>query len=89
MGLGDKIKNAAQEAGGKIKEEWGDLTDNERLEAEGKLQQAEANAKQGVEHAKDGLQDAKDEAGDVIHDAKRDVKDAWDKATDGDGDIRR
>ena len=36
MGLGDKISNAAEEAKGKAKEAWGDATDNERLEAEGK-----------------------------------------------------
>ncbi len=46
MGLGDKISNAADEAKGKVKEAWGDATDNERLEAEGKADQAVADVKQ-------------------------------------------
>ncbi len=46
MGLGDKAKHAAEEAGGKLKEGAGKLTDNERLEAEGQGDQAKANVKQ-------------------------------------------
>ncbi|WP_040157782.1 CsbD family protein [Nigerium massiliense] len=61
MGIGDKISNAAQEAGGKIKEGAGDLTDNHRLEAEGKADQASANAKQAGEKVKDGVKDAADD----------------------------
>ena len=44
MGLGDDIKNKAQEVGGKIKEGVGSASDNERLEAEGKADQAKAKA---------------------------------------------
>ncbi len=55
MGIDDKIKNAAQEARGKIKEGVGDLTDNERLEAEGKADQAAANVKQAGEDVKDAF----------------------------------
>ena len=55
MGAGDKISNKAEELGGKAKEAWGDLTDNERLEAEGKAEQVEANAKQAGEKAKDAF----------------------------------
>lgn len=71
MGLGDKIKNAADEAGGKVKEEWGDLTDNEKLEAEGKAQQAAANARQAGEELKDGASDAADKAKDAWNDTTR------------------
>ena len=53
MGLDDKIKNAAQEAKGKIKEGIGDLTDNPEMEAEGKADQAAANLKQAGEDVKD------------------------------------
>ncbi|WP_081581319.1 CsbD family protein [Timonella senegalensis] len=53
MGLGDKISNAAEEAKGKVKEATGKMTDNERLEAEGKIDQAKANAKQAGEDVKD------------------------------------
>ena len=34
MGIGDKMKNAAESAKGKIKERTGDATDNEDLQAE-------------------------------------------------------
>ncbi len=57
MGIDDKIRNAADEAVGKIKEGVGDLTDNERLEAEGKAQQARADVKQAGEKVKDVFKD--------------------------------
>ncbi|MDO5735598.1 MAG: CsbD family protein [Propionibacteriaceae bacterium] len=53
MGLGDKISNATEEAVGKVKEGFGKATDNESLEAEGKMDQGKANVKQGVEDVKD------------------------------------
>jgi uncharacterized protein YjbJ (UPF0337 family) len=55
MGIDDKVKNAAQEAKGKIKEGFGDLTDNPRLQAEGKADQAAANVKQAGEDVKDAF----------------------------------
>lgn len=55
MGIDDKVKNAAQEAKGKIKEGYGDLTDNPELEAEGKAEQAGANIKQAGENVKDAF----------------------------------
>lgn len=58
MGLGDKISNAAEDAKGKVKETVGDLTDNARLEAEGKADQLSADAKKAVENVKDGIKDA-------------------------------
>jgi uncharacterized protein YjbJ (UPF0337 family) len=53
MGIGDKISNAAEEAGGKAKEATGRATDNERLEAEGHGDQASANVKKVGEDVKD------------------------------------
>ena len=55
MGLGDKISNAADEAKGKVKEAWGDATDNERLEAEGRADQSKADIKQAGEKIKDAF----------------------------------
>jgi uncharacterized protein YjbJ (UPF0337 family) len=55
MGIDDKVKNAAQEAKGKVKEGWGKLTDDERLEAEGKADQAAADVKQAGENVKDAF----------------------------------
>lgn len=53
MGADDKIRNAAEEAGGKVKEGLGKVTDNERLEAEGKADQVSADIKQAGEKIKD------------------------------------
>ena len=60
MGLDDKIKNKSEEAQGHVKEQVGDMTDNERLEAEGKRDQAKAHTKQAGEHVKDAARDVKD-----------------------------
>jgi uncharacterized protein YjbJ (UPF0337 family) len=57
MGLGDKIKNAAEDAKGKVKEATGSATDNERLEADGKADQSKASAKQAGENVKDVFRD--------------------------------
>ena len=53
MGIGDKIENAKDELMGKGKEAAGKVTDNERLEAEGKADQVEADVKQAGEKIKD------------------------------------
>ena len=53
MGMDDKIKNAAQDLAGKGKEAVGKATDNERLEAEGDMDQAEAKVKKVGEDVKD------------------------------------
>lgn len=57
MGLGDKIKNAAEDAKGKVKEATGSVTNNESLEAEGKAEQAAASAKKAGENVKDVFRD--------------------------------
>jgi uncharacterized protein YjbJ (UPF0337 family) len=45
MGLGDKIENAAEKAGGKGKEAAGNATGDENLKAEGKADQAKGDLK--------------------------------------------
>ena len=57
MGASDKIKNATEEAVGKAKEAAGKMTDNERLEAEGRADQTKANLKQAGENVKDAVTD--------------------------------
>ena len=57
MGMGDDIKHGAEEMKGKAKESVGDMTDNERLEAEGKMDQAKANIKQAGDDVKDAFTD--------------------------------
>ena len=56
MSIGDK----AERLGGKIKEGAGKLTDNERLEAEGKADQTKADIKEGVEEAGEKTKEAGD-----------------------------
>lgn len=55
MGLGDKIKNKAEEAKGKVKEGVGDASDDQSLEAKGKGEQSSANTKQAGENVKDAF----------------------------------
>ncbi|MDO3701455.1 CsbD family protein [Micromonospora echinaurantiaca] len=55
MGVEDKINNATEDAAGKLKEGAGRATDNERLEAEGRNDQAAANLKQAGEKVKDAF----------------------------------
>ena len=55
MGIGDKIENTKDDLMGKGKEATGKVTDNERLEAEGRAQQSEADIKQAGEKVKDAF----------------------------------
>jgi len=55
MGMDDKIKNEAKDLTGKGKEAVGDVTNNERLEAQGEKDQAVANAKKAGEDVKDAF----------------------------------
>ncbi|TQJ31528.1 CsbD family protein [Microbacterium sp. SLBN-146] len=53
MGLSDDIKNTAQDLAGKAKEAAGKATDNDKLVAEGKADQAAATAKKAGQNIKD------------------------------------
>lgn len=55
MGIGDKIKNAGEDASGKAKEATGKATDDERMEAEGRGDQSKADMKKAGENAKDAF----------------------------------
>ena len=55
MSNADRLSNAAQDAKGKVKEGAGKATDDEQLEAEGKVDQTKADAKDKVEDAKDAV----------------------------------
>ncbi|MCU1569757.1 MAG: hypothetical protein JWR33_498 [Naasia sp.] len=55
MGIGDKIENAAQKAGGKAKEEVGERTGDRDLQAEGKGDQVSGSLKQAGENVKDAF----------------------------------
>ncbi|MFZ0155022.1 CsbD family protein, partial [Pseudomonas sp.] len=51
----DKVKGMANEAVGNIKQGVGKATDNERLRAEGELQERKGEAQQVVGKVKDAL----------------------------------
>jgi uncharacterized protein YjbJ (UPF0337 family) len=53
----DKAKNAAQDVKGKVKEATGKVTDDERLEREGRADQVKSDLKQAGEKVKDALND--------------------------------
>ena len=55
MGMDDKMRNAAEDVGGKAKEAAGKATDDERLEAEGQGDQAKSDLKQAGEKVKDAF----------------------------------
>ncbi|QNE21296.1 CsbD family protein [Kribbella qitaiheensis] len=55
MGADDKIKNAADKLKGSAKEKVGDATDNEDLQAEGRVDESKADLKQATEKAKDAF----------------------------------
>ncbi len=55
MGGTDRLSNAAEDAKGKLKEGTGKATNNEQLEAEGKLDQGKAGAKDKVEDGKEAI----------------------------------
>ncbi|WP_211877018.1 CsbD family protein [Pseudarthrobacter albicanus] len=55
MGLDDKIKNTAENIGGKGKEAAGAATGDESLKAEGKGDQAKSDLKQAGEKVKDAF----------------------------------
>jgi uncharacterized protein YjbJ (UPF0337 family) len=55
MSAEDKIKNAAQDVTGKVKEAAGKGTDDRRLETEGKGDQASSDFKQAGEKVKDAF----------------------------------
>ncbi|GLW69724.1 UPF0337 protein [Kitasatospora phosalacinea] len=55
MGTGDKAENTGEKIKGAVKENVGKAVGNERLEAEGRVEQAEGDLKQAGEHVKDAF----------------------------------
>jgi uncharacterized protein YjbJ (UPF0337 family) len=60
MGMDDKASHKGEDLKGKAKETTGKATGNERLEGEGKGDQASASVKSAGEKAKDAASDVKD-----------------------------
>ena len=60
VGLTDKISEAADQAKGKLKEIYGRATKNQRLEAEGKADQAKVKLKVAARKVKGAIKDVFD-----------------------------
>ncbi len=58
MGNQDQLEGKWDQATGKVKEEIGDATDNERMEREGQLDQAKGDVKEGVGDVREKVDDA-------------------------------
>lgn len=65
-GTKDRAKGTVQETKGKVKEAVGDVTDDERLEREGRADQLKGNGKKAVGHAKDAATKVKEGVEDAI-----------------------
>ena len=57
----DRIEGPVKEAGGKVKEEWGDATDDPQTEAEGQMDQAEGKLQNEWGETKDAARDVLDD----------------------------
>ncbi|MGK0716572.1 CsbD family protein [Leucobacter sp. W1153] len=57
MGADDKISAGMDKAKGQAKEAFGKATDNDKLVAEGKMDQAKGDLKNAGENAKDAAKD--------------------------------
>jgi uncharacterized protein YjbJ (UPF0337 family) len=55
MGADDKIQNAGEKLAGKSKEAAGKLTGDEKLEAEGQMDQSKSDLKSAGEKVKDAF----------------------------------
>jgi uncharacterized protein YjbJ (UPF0337 family) len=53
--MDDKTRHKGEELKGSVKEDWGKLTDNQSLEAEGKTEKWAGKAKGAVDEAVDDL----------------------------------
>ena len=54
----DRIEGTVKEGAGKVKEAWGDATDNPETEAEGQQEQVEGDVQEKWGKVKDDVRDA-------------------------------
>ena len=55
MGFGDKVSHKAQELRGRVKRNAGEVTNNPRLQAEGRSEEVGGHLKQAVDKVKDAV----------------------------------
>jgi uncharacterized protein YjbJ (UPF0337 family) len=71
---GDRVQGSADELKGKAKQAWGDLTDDDRLKAEGRADEAKGKAERFMGDVKDKLGDKKDDVGNAVEDVRDDIE---------------
>jgi uncharacterized protein YjbJ (UPF0337 family) len=71
----DEIKGKYEQAKGYIKDKAGELTGNERLEAEGEAQRVKGEGQETWGKFKRGVSDVVDSVGEAISDAGKKVND--------------
>ncbi len=64
----DEVEGKWEQAKGWVKDKTGEATGNERLEAEGEVQNAEGHTQESWGKVKGGVSDAVDAAGEAISD---------------------
>ena len=77
MGLDDKIKNSAEDLGGKAKEAAGKVSGDKNVEAEGKADQVSAEIKDKVSEFTDKAKDVAEEAGANLNAAAEKIKEGF------------
>ncbi len=63
----DKLSGMGNEAAGKVKQGIGNLTDDEKIKAEGTAQELKGKGQQAVGDAKEAVKDAADKGADAVH----------------------
>jgi uncharacterized protein YjbJ (UPF0337 family) len=64
--LEDKVKNKADQASGSVKTTVGKLTDDKKMESEGRVQHAKATLAEDAEKLKDSVKHAAEHLGDAF-----------------------
>lgn len=76
MSLEDKVKNAAEDLGGKAKEAAGKVSGNKDVEAEGKMDQAASTIKDKASELGEKAKDVAEDIGSNVKAAAEKVKDS-------------
>lgn len=71
----DEAKGKWEQTKGVVKDKAGELTGNERLEAEGEIQRAEGQTQENWGKFKRGVSNAVDSVGDAISDTAKKIND--------------
>lgn len=71
----DEVKGKFEQGKGTIKDKFGEMTGNRRMEAEGEAEHTKGEARESWGKFKRGVSNAVDSVGDAINDAADDIND--------------